>query len=437
MEPVTIIGGGLAGSEAAWQAANRNCRVKLIDMKPLTFSPVHNNADLAELVCSNSFRSNDLHSAVGLLKEEMRRSNSLIMQIADETTVPAGKALAVDRNRFARKITASLVRHPLIDIIREEIFEIPPGTSSFTVLATGPLTAEPLAESLTTLTGRDRLAFYDAIAPILYTESLNRDIVYSKSRYDEGRGDYLNCPMDKETYLNFINELGDATCVPLKSFEDIKYFEGCLPVEVIRSRGDDTLRFGPMKPVGLEDPKTGKPPYAVVQLRKENRQGTTYNMVGFQTKLIYSEQKRIFRLIPGMENVEFARLGSIHRNTFICAPELLQPTLQFKNRPDLLLAGQLSGVEGYIESAAMGLLAGINSGRLTLGHPPVIPPPETALGALINHLTLSEPTKFQPSNINFGLFPAWEKKVPKRLRGQIRAEKGLGALKNWQREEKI
>ncbi len=437
MEPVTIIGGGLAGCEAAWQAANRNCKVRLIDMKPLTFSPVHNSTDLAELVCSNSFRSNDLHSAVGLLKEELRRSHSLIMQIADKTTVPAGKALAVDRDRFASKITQSLIHHPLIDIIREEIFEIPPVSSSLTVLATGPLTSEPLAESLTTLTGRDRLAFYDAIAPILYTESLNKDVIYSKSRYDEGIGDYLNCPMDKETYLNFINELGKATCVPLKTFENIKYFEGCLPVEVIRSRGDDTLRFGPMKPVGLEDPKTDKPPYAVVQLRKENRQGTTYNMVGFQTKLTYSEQKRIFRLIPGMENVEFARLGSIHRNTFICAPELLQPTLQFKNRPDLLLAGQLSGVEGYIESAAMGLLAGINSGRLTLGNSPVIPPPATALGALVNHLTLSEPKKFQPSNINFGLFPAWEKKVPKRLRGQIRAEKGLEALKNWQMEEKI
>lgn len=437
MEPVTIIGGGLAGCEAAWQAANRDCRVRLIDMKPLTFSPVHNSPDLAELVCSNSFRSNDLHSAVGLLKEEMRRSNSLIMQTAEETTVPAGKALAVDRDRFANKITQSLMHHPLIDIIREEIFEIPPVSSSFKVLATGPLTSEPLAESLTTLTGRDRLAFYDAIAPILYTESLNKDIVYSKSRYDEGAGDYLNCPMDKETYLHFINELGKATCVPLKTFENVKYFEGCLPVEVIRSRGDDTLRFGPMKPVGLEDPKTGEPPYAVVQLRKENRQETTYNMVGFQTKLTYSEQKRIFRLIPGMENVEFARLGSIHRNTFICAPELLQPTLQFKNRPDLLLAGQLSGVEGYIESAAMGLLAGINSGRLTLGKTPVVPPPATALGSLVNHLTLSESKKFQPSNINFGLFPAWEKKVAKRLRGQIRAEKGLEALKNWQIEEKI
>ena len=434
---ITIIGGGLAGSEAAWQIANRNCRVRLIDMKPHTFSPVHSQRDLAELVCSNSFRSNDPSSAIGLLKEEMRRCNSLIVQKADETAVPAGKALAVDRDLFAKKVTESLEQHPLVEIVREEISEIPPESSSYTVIATGPLTSEPLAESLATLTGRDRLAFYDAIAPIVYTESLNMDIIYCKSRYDDGPGDYLNCPMDKESYLHFIEELGKGTCVPLKSFEEIKYFEGCLPVEVIRSRGDDTLRFGPMKPVGLEDPKTGKNPYAVVQLRKENRQETTYNMVGFQTKLTYSEQKRIFSLIPGMEKVEFARLGSIHRNTFICAPELLQPTLQFKTRPDLLLAGQLSGVEGYIESAAMGLLAGINSARLVQGDVPVIPPPETALGALICHLTESEPKKFQPSNINFGLFPPWEKKVQKKLRGKIRAEKGLEALQNWITEEEL
>lgn len=437
MDPVIIIGGGLAGSEAAWQAAKRNCRVRLIDMKPHTFSPVHESSDFAELVCSNSFRSNDLHSAVGLLKEEMRRCDSIIMHVADKTIVPAGKALAVDRSRFAETVTKTLESHPLIEIVREEILEVPPATSSYTVLATGPLTTKPLAESLATLTGRDRLSFYDAIAPIVYAESINRDIVYSKSRYEEGTGDYLNCPMDKEAYLHFIDELSRADCVPLKSFEDIKYFEGCLPVEVIRSRGEDTLRFGPMKPVGLEDPRTGKVPYAVVQLRMENIQGTTYNMVGFQTKLTYSEQKRIFRLIPGMENVEFARLGSIHRNTFICAPELLQPTLQFKSRPDLLLAGQLSGVEGYIESAAMGLIAGINCGRLALGNPPVIPPPTTALGSLISHLTLSDAKKFQPSNINFGLFPAWEKKIPKRLRGQIRAEMGLGALRDWMLEKNI
>jgi len=437
MDTITIIGGGLAGSEAAWQTANRNCRVRLIEMKPHSFSPVHSHEKLAELVCSNSFRSNDRHSAVGLLKEEMRRCNSLVVQKADETAVPAGKALAVDRDLFSEKITAVLEQHPLIEIVREEIIEIPQESSSSTIIATGPLTSEPLAESLAELTGRNRLAFYDAIAPIVDAESLNMDIIYSKSRYDDGPGDYLNCPMDRVTYFRFIEELAEATCLPLKSFEDVKYFEGCLPIEVIRSRGDDTLRFGPMKPVGLEDPKTGRVPYAVVQLRKENIQGTTYNMVGFQTKLTYSEQKRIFRLIPGMENVEFSRLGSIHRNTFICAPELLQPTLQFKSRPDLLMAGQLSGVEGYIESAAMGLLAGINSARLASGAPPVIPPPETALGALICHLTRSNPKKFQPSNINFGLFPPWEKKIPKRLRGQIRAERALESLANWQKMEAV
>jgi len=436
-DTITIIGGGLAGCEAAWQAANRNCRVNLIDMKPLSFSPVHEKSDLAELVCSNSFRSNDPNSAVGLLKEEMRKCDSLIMQKAEETAVPAGKALAVDRDIFAAKITKALEEHALIEITREEVLEIPSESSSFTILATGPLTSSPLAESLSMLTGQDRLAFYDAIAPIVYAESLDMDIIYSKSRYDDGPGDYLNCPMDEKSYLHFIEELGNATCMVLKDFEDAKYFEGCLPIEIIRSRGDDTLRFGPMKPVGLEDPKTGKTPYAVVQLRKENRQGTTYNIVGFQTKLTYGEQKRIFSLIPGMNKVEFARLGSIHRNTFICAPDLLQPTLQFKTRPDLLLAGQLSGVEGYIESAAMGLLAGINSARLTLGNTPVVPPQETALGSLICHLTLSEPKRFQPSNINFGLFPPWEKKVQKKLRGKIRAEKSLEALAKWLINEQI
>jgi len=275
MNRVTIIGGGLAGSEAAWQLAERNCRVRLIDMKPHKFSPVHSRTDLAELVCSNSFRSNDRHSAIGLLKEEMRRCNSLIVKIADDTAVPAGKALAVDRDLFSEQITGSLEQHSLIEITREEIITIPPESSSYTIIATGPLTSEPLAESLADLTGRDRLAFYDAIAPIVYAESLDMEIIYSKSRYEDGPGDYLNCPMDKDTYLRFIEELAAAACVPLKSFEDVKYFEGCLPIEVIRSRGDDTLRFGPMKPVGLEDPKTGRTPYAVVQLRKENIQGTT------------------------------------------------------------------------------------------------------------------------------------------------------------------
>ncbi len=436
---VTIIGGGLAGCEAAWQIAERGVRVRLIEMKPLHFSPAHHSDHLGELVCSNSLRSNDQTSAVGLLKEEMRRCNSLIITTAYRTQVPAGKALAVDREKFATRITGIIEAHPLIEISRREVRRIPAPTSltSPVILATGPLTSEALAESLAEFTGRKRLAFYDAIAPIVAAESLNMDIVYCKSRYDDGPGDYLNCPMDKDSYLHFIHELGHAECTPLKDFEEIKYFEGCLPIEIIRSRGDETLRFGPMKPVGLADPRTGADPYAVVQLRKENAAGTTYNMVGFQTKLTYPEQKRIFRLIPGMEQADFVRLGSIHRNTFVLSPELLRPTLQFKTRPDLLLAGQLSGVEGYVESAAMGLLAGLNGGRLAKGLGPVVPPPETALGSLVCHLTGSDPARFQPSNINFGLFPPWEKKIRKKFRGEERARRALIALEQWQRAEQL
>lgn len=437
MKNITIIGGGLAGSEAAWQAVRRGCRVTLYDMKPHTFSPAHSSPDMAELVCSNSFRSDDVESAVGLLKEEMRRCDSLIMRTAQECRVPAGKALAVDREKFAARITQILAEHPDIEIIRREVTELPPPSDQPVILATGPLTSESLCEALIRLTGRERLAFYDAIAPIVSADSLNMEIVYRKSRYDDGPGDYLNCPMDKERYLHFITELANARYVPLKDFEEAKYFEGCLPVEVICSRGEDTLRFGPMKPVGLADPKTGREPYAVVQLRMENREATTYNMVGFQTKLTYAEQLRIFRMIPGMEQAEFVRLGSIHRNTFVCAPELLLPTLEFKARPDILLAGQLSGVEGYVESAAMGLLAGINASRKAAGKDPVVPPPTTALGALIRHLTMSDPKHFQPSNVNFGLFPDWEKKVPKRLRGRKRAETALAALLDWLSAENL
>ncbi len=437
MNEITIIGGGLAGCEAAWQAARRNCRVTLYDMKPQVYSPAHNSPDLAELVCSNSLRSNDPYSAVGLLKEEMRRCHSLIIAVADATAVPAGKALAVDRDAFAAKITATIENHPLITTIRQEVTALPEKPGVPLILATGPLTSEAMTEALVKLTGRERLAFYDAIAPIVLAESLDMTIVYQKSRYDDGPGDYLNCPMDRESYGQFITELAGADYVPLKDFEQAKYFEGCLPIEVIRSRGDDTLRFGPMKPVGLPDPRTGRDPYAVVQLRKENIEGTTYNMVGFQTKLTYREQQRIFRMIPGMAAAQFVRLGSIHRNTFICAPELLHPSLECKNRPDLLIAGQLSGVEGYVESTAMGLLAGINAARKALGQPTVVPPPTTALGALIVHLTQSDPRHFQPSNVNFGLFPAWEKKAARRMRGQLRAECALAALADWRQDEQI
>jgi len=428
---VSIIGGGLAGCEAAWQLATRDIPVLLYDMKPATFSPAHKSADLAELVCSNSLRSNDPFSAVGLLKDEMRHLNSLIIRTADESAVPAGKALAVDRDQFSAAITKQITAHPLITLIRQEVTKIPELSDDVTILASGPLSSDSLAKSLAELTGKERLYFYDAIAPIIYSESLDMDVVYQKSRYDDGPGDYLNCPMDRQSYQNFITELSNAKYAPLHDFEDAKYFEGCLPIEVICSRGDDTLRFGPMKPVGLENPHTETTPYAVVQLRKENTQGSLYNMVGFQTKLTYGEQQRIFRMIPGLEQARFARLGSIHRNTFICAPEILLPTLQTRMRPDLLIAGQLSGVEGYVESTAMGLIAGLNSFQLVRNQKPLPPPPDTAFGALLNHLTKTNPKHFQPSNINFGLFPAWEKKVPKRMRGQVRAERSLTARTRW------
>ncbi len=434
---IIIIGGGLAGCEAAWQAAGRNCRVTLHEMKPKKFSPAHKSEFLAELVCSNSLRSSDLHSAVGLLKEEMRRTGSLIMAAAGKTSVPAGKALAVDRNRFAEYITRRIDEHPLISVSREEITKIPPPSSTPVIIATGPLTSSMLADSLLEITGRDHLAFYDAIAPIVYADSLDMGIIFQASRYDDGPGDYLNCPMDEKQYKRFISELKDAEKVPLKSFEKKKYFEGCLPIEVMLDRGDNTLRFGPMKPVGLTDPGTGKAWFAVVQLRKENRENTLYNMVGFQTKLTYPEQKRVFSLIPGMEKAEFARLGSIHRNTFICSPELLMETLQFIKRPDILPAGQITGVEGYVESTAIGLLAGINAARLANAEPPVVPPPVTAMGALIAHLTNRDVKHFQPSNINFGIFKRLGKKIPKRFRGEHYAERALKALEKWLDTENV
>ncbi len=401
-------------------------------MKPHRFSPAHCSESLAELVCSNSLRSDAVDSAVGLLKEEMRRLDSLIMRAADATAVPAGKALAVDRERFSALVSREVASCPLIRIRRQEITEVPDPEEAPVILATGPLTSELLSRSLLALTGSDNLAFYDAIAPIVSAESLDMEIIYRKSRWDdEGPGDYLNCPMNREEYERFIELLAGADTVPLKSFEEPRYFEGCLPIEVMCERGADTLRFGPMKPVGLAHPETGEVPYAVVQLRAENREGTMYNMVGFQTKLTYPEQKRVFRTIPGLEQAEFVRLGSIHRNTFICAPRLLTPTLELRSRPGLFLAGQLSGVEGYVESAAMGLLAGINAGCLARGMAPVAPPPATAHGALISHLTCSDPDHFQPSNVNFGLFPPLEKKIRKRERGRYRAGLALALLAEW------
>lgn len=431
---ITVIGGGLAGCEAAWQAASRGVGVELYEMKPISFSPAHESESLAELVCSNSFRSDILGSGVGLLKEEMRRLDSLLMLAAAETAVPAGKALAVDRDRFALNITERIKHNHLITVKREEVTAIPAVGENPVILATGPLTSEKMAQSLAVISGEKNLSFYDAIAPIVSASSLDMNIIYRKSRWDDdGPGDYLNCPMNEQQYTAFISLLRHAETVPLKSFESEKYFEGCLPIEVMMERGEQTLRFGPMKPVGLAHPVTGQKYFAVVQLRPENIEGTAYNLVGFQTKLTYGEQKRVFRAIPGLEHAEFLRLGSIHRNTFICAPELLQPTLQMKKRPNLFLAGQLSGVEGYVESGAMGLLAGINAARLVLGQELVVPPPETAHGALIRHLTRSDPDHFQPSNVNFGLFPPLDKKMPKKQRGEYRAELALEQLAKWQK----
>ena len=428
---ITVVGGGLAGCEAAWQASRMGVDVSLFEMKPHRYSPAHESHSLSELVCSNSLRSNDIGSAIGLLKEEMRRIGSLIMQAADATSVPAGKALAVDRQKFSDHITSSIEENKNITVIRKEIDSIPEVNKGPVILATGPLTSPTLAENLSRLTGSKHLAFYDAIAPIIDAESLDMNIVYRKSRWDDGPGDYLNCPMNEQQYSDFIQLLAQAGTVPLKEFEDPKYFEGCLPVEVMLERGDQTLRFGPMKPVGLPHPDTGETPYAVVQLRTENREQTMYNMVGFQTKLTYPEQKRVFSTIPGLEKADFVRLGSIHRNTFVCAPEVLEPTLQMKENNQLFLAGQLSGVEGYVESAAMGLLAGINAALLASGNKLTIPPPDTAHGALIRHLTASDPLHFQPSNVNFGLFPPLQSKIRKRERGQFRAKIALESLEKW------
>lgn len=435
MNNVVIIGGGLAGCEAAHQVARKGISVKLYEMKPHRFSAAHESSDLAELVCSNSLRSNVVTSAVGLLKEEMRRMNSLIMQVADSTAVPAGSALAVDRGKFSSLVSRHIENNPLITVIREEVASFPDSLDAPVILATGPLTSEAMTKSLVALTGERHLAFYDAIAPIVSAESLDLDIIFRKSRWDDDNpGDYLNCPMTEEQYTSFIAMLGSADTVPLKSFEQAKYFEGCLPIEVMCERGRDTLRYGPMKPVGLSHPQTGKVAHAVVQLRAENREGSMYNLVGFQTKLTYGEQKRVFRTIPGLEQAEFVRLGSIHRNTFICAPQLLDQTLQMKNKAGLFLAGQLSGVEGYVESTAMGLLAGLQAARLVKNKKLLAPPPATAHGALIAHLTGSDPKHFQPSNVNFGLFPPWEKKIRKKDRGRVRAELALSQLEQWQQD---
>lgn len=429
MTQITIIGAGLAGCEAAWQLAERGVAVRLYEMKPHRFSPAHQLEGLAELVCSNSLRGADLGNAVGLLKEELRCCGSLTMQAADVTKVPAGGALAVDREQFSAWITERIATHPNITLLREELTALP--AEGLVVVASGPLTSDALAAQISSLVG-DRLYFYDAIAPIVTADSLDMSTIYAASRYGKGDGDdYLNCPMDRDQYSAFLEALRAAEKVEPREFEKVVHFEGCMPIEELGGRGDDTLRFGPMKPVGLPDPRTGRDPYAVVQLRAENREKTLYNLVGFQTKMTWPEQRRVLRMIPGLEQAEFVRLGVMHRNTFINAPALLLPTQQLKSDPRILFAGQITGVEGYVESAASGFLAGLTAAALAAGCEPPLPPRETALGALIHHITDADQHHFQPMNVNYGLFPSLESRVKKKDRKLLLAERALAALEGW------
>ena len=436
-EPIHIVGGGLAGSEAAWQAVSLGVPVILHEMRPLRGTPAHQTDGLAELVCSNSFRSDDAqNNAVGLLHEEMRRAQSLIMRAADAHRLPAGSALAVDRHGFSNAVTELLSQHPLVRVCREEIAALPPQSWQSTIIATGPLTSESLAHAILALTGVDTLAFFDAIAPVVHRTSIDFDVAWFQSRYDKagpgGDGaDYINCPLDEPTYRSFVSELLAGEKTEFRDWErDTPYFEGCLPIEVMASRGTDTLRFGPMKPVGLTDPRTGRRPYAVVQLRQDNALGSLWNIVGFQTKLKHAEQTRIFKMIPGLEHAQFARLGGLHRNTFLNSPRLLDETLRLKARPAVRFAGQITGVEGYVESAAIGLLAGRFAVAELQERAVDAPPPTTALGSLLAHITRHADEKtFQPMNINFGLFP--ELAGRGRERKQALSQRALHDLDSW------
>ncbi|BAR82790.1 tRNA (uracil-5-)-methyltransferase [Bacillus thuringiensis serovar tolworthi] len=426
---VNVIGAGLAGSEAAYQIAKRGVQVRLYEMRPVRQTPAHHTDKFAELVCSNSLRANTLTNAVGVIKEEMRLMDSVIIRAADECSVPAGGALAVDRHEFAAKVTEYVKNHPNVTVMNEEITDIPEGP---TIIATGPLTSPDLSAKLKELTGEDYFYFYDAAAPIVEKDSIDMNKVYLKSRYDKGEAAYLNCPMTEEEFDRFYEALIAAETVPLKEFEKEIFFEGCMPVEVMASRGRQTLVFGPMKPVGLEDPKTGKTPYAVVQLRQDDAAGTLYNIVGFQTHLKWGPQKEVLQLIPGLENAEIVRYGVMHRNTFINSPNLLRPTYQYKQRDDLFFAGQMTGVEGYVESAASGLLAGINAARLVQGEEPVVLPLVTAMGSMANYITATNAKNFQPMNANFGLFAPLEKKIKKKAeRNEAYAARALETIRNF------
>ena len=454
--PVHVVGGGLAGSEAAWQLASAGVPVILHEMRPLRRTDAHKTGHLAELVCSNSFRSDDpLNNAVGLLHEEMRRLGSLIMAAGDHHRLPAGGALAVDRERFAHAVQRSLEEHPLVEIRRELVPGLPPASWGQTIVATGPLTAPELAADIARVAGQDHLAFFDAIAPIVHRDSIDMEVAWLQSRYDKGAaqpgaekgapapgpggepappaGDYINCPLDRAQYQRFIDALLAADTTEFRDFEKATpYFEGCLPIEVMAARGPETLRFGPMKPVGLLDPRTGRRPFAVAQLRQDNALGTLWNMVGFQTKLRHGEQARVFRLIPGLEQAQFARLGGLHRNTFINSPTLLAADLRFKPLPHLRFAGQVTGVEGYVESAAVGLMAGRFAAAEAYGQSLAPPPPETAHGSLLAHITGGADARtFQPMNVNFGLLPPPPEGTPRERRKQAQAQRALAAIDTW------
>ena len=430
MEPIVVIGAGLAGCEAAWQISRRGGRVLLCEMKPETYSSAHHLPTFAEIVCSNSFKSESLENAHGMLKEEMRQFDSLILRVALETKVPAGDSLAVDREAFSNRVTQVLESLDRVTVVRKEVKILPEG--SLTIVATGPLTSEPLSAEIQKLTGNGHLFFYDAISPIVAAESVDMSRVFTASRYAKGGDDFINCPMGREEYYRFVEGLRKAERVPVKDFEKRYLFEGCLPVEELADRGVDTLAFGPLKPVGLVDPRTGQRPFAVVQLRHEDRSGSSFNLVGFQTRLKQGEQRRVFQTIPGLEKAEFVRWGSVHRNTFVDSPRLLRNSLQLKDHPRLFLAGQITGVEGYMESTAMGLLAGMNAYHFAKGMPVEAPPPTTAMGALVHYITGTESLPFQPMNINFGLFPPIEGRG--RRKRELIVKRAQEAVRRWKQE---
>jgi methylenetetrahydrofolate--tRNA-(uracil-5-)-methyltransferase len=448
MTVIRIIGAGLAGSEAAWQCARRGIAVELCEMRPVRSTPAHQTAEFAELVCSNSLKSDSEHTAPWLLKEEMRRAGSLLLEIARACAVPAGHALAVDRTAFSARVTEALSRDPLIKVSREEITRV--DGNRITVVATGPLTSDALAAEIARLSQThgeagasgtqsaasharaQQLFFYDSISPIVEADSIDMSKVYLAARYDKGTADYINCPMSKEDYDHFYDALVSAESVEQRDWEKLNYFEGCLPIEEIARRGRDTLRFGPMKPVGLRDPRTGRQPHAVVQLRQENLRADSYNLVGFQNHLKYGDQARVLRLIPGLENARFLRFGQIHRNTYINGPTLLRETLQMKSHPNVLFAGQICGVEGYVESTATGLMAGVHVAALAAGAEPVAPPRASAFGALMHYVTQADPRNFQPANITFDLLPALERRVRDRKeRHRLQCEAALRDFDAW------